>query len=134
MQKIINFLIVDDVDATRELLRGLVQSVVASHNFKFQLNIFQAKSAEQTRKVLEKNKIHLAFLDIELPDQSGLEILRFLKEEYPDCKAVMVSGNTSKENVLAAMKVGILGFISKPFNQVRVEEALLNFVKKSKLR
>lgn len=134
MQKIVNFLIVDDVDATRELLRGLVQSVIASHSFKFQLNIHQAKSAEQTRKILEKTKIDLAFLDIELPDQSGLEILRFLKEEYPDCRAVMVSGNTSKENVLAAMKVGILGFISKPFNQVRVEEAVMNFVKKAKLR
>lgn len=134
MQKIVNFLIVDDVDATRELLRGLVQSVVSGHNFKFQLNIFQAKSAEQTRKVLEKNKIHLAFLDIELPDQSGLEILRFLKDEHPECFAVMVSGNTSKQNVLAAMEVGILGFISKPFNQVRVTEAVLNFVKKAKLR
>jgi response regulator of citrate/malate metabolism len=133
MKKVINFLIVDDVDATRELLRGLVQSIVGSRNFKFQLQIFQAASAEQTRKILEKNKIQLAFLDIELPDQSGLEILRFMKDQYPDCKAVMVSGNTSKQNVLAAMQLGILGFISKPFNQVRVEEAILNFVKKSKL-
>ena len=134
MQKVINFLILDDVDATRELLRGLIQSIITTHNFKFQLNIIHAKNGEQTRKALEKNKIQLAFLDIELPDESGLEILRYIKEEYPDCKAVMVSGNTSKQNVMAAMKVGILGFISKPFNHSRVEEAILNFVKKTKLR
>ena len=59
----------------------------------------------------------MAFLDIELPKESGLEILRFVRNEYPDCKTVEVSGNASKENVLAAVKVGILGFISKPFNQ-----------------
>ena len=133
MQKVINFLIVDDVDATRDLLRGLVQSIVSEHNFKFQLNILQAKDAEQTRKALDKYKVDLTFLDIELPDESGLVLLRFMKGEYPDCKVVMVSGNTSKQNVLAAMKVGILGFISKPFNHSRVEEAIINFVKKRQL-
>ena len=134
MQEVINFLIVDDVDATRELLRGLIQSIITDRKLMFQLNILHAKNADQTRKALEKYKVNLAFLDIELPDESGLEILRFMKDEYPDCEAVMVSGNTSKENVLAAMKVGILGFISKPFNHSRVEEAIINFVKKSKLR
>lgn len=134
MQKVINFLIVDDVDATRELLRGLIQAIIAARNYKFNLNIIHARNAEQTRKMLEKNKIHLAFLDIELPDQSGLELLRLIKTDYPDCKAVMVSGNTSKQNVLAAVQVGILGFISKPFNQSRVEEAIINFVKKAKLK
>jgi len=134
MQKAINFLIVDDVDATRELLRGLVQSVAAAHNFKFQLNILQAANGENTRRILEKNKIHLAFLDIELPDQSGLEILRLIKADYPECRCIMVSGNASKPNVVAAIEVGVLGFIVKPFNYIRVEEALLNFIKKARLK
>ena len=131
MQKNINFLIVDDVDTTRELLRGLIQSVLNNNNFKFQVTVFQAANATQTKQVLEKNTIHLAFLDIELPDGSGLELLRHIKAEYPDCKAVMVSGNASKENVLASVEVGVLGFILKPFNYLRVEEAIKNFVKKS---
>ncbi|BDX08270.1 response regulator [Planctobacterium marinum] len=131
MQKNINFLIVDDVDTTRELLRGLIQSVLNNNNFKFQVNVFQAANAAQTKQALEKNNIHLAFLDIELPDGSGLELLRLIKSDYPDCKAVMVSGNASKENVLASVEVGVLGFILKPFNYLRVEEAIKNFVKKS---
>lgn len=132
MQQTVNFLIVDDVDATRELLRGLIQSVLNNNNFKIQVNIFQAPTAAQTRQVLEKNNIHLAFLDIELPDGNGLELLRHIKTDYPECKAVMVSGNASKENVLSSIESGVLGFILKPFNYLRVEEAIKNFIKKSK--
>ena len=134
MQKVVNFLIVDDVDVTRDLLRGLIQSVATAQKFTFLINILNAKNAEQARKAFKETWIDLAFLDIELPKESGLEILRFVKNEHPHCKTVMVSGNASKENVLAAVKVGILGFISKPFNQSRVEEAIINFVKQSKLQ
>ena len=134
MQKVINFLLVDDVDATRELLRTLIQGIVASQNYKFQLNMYHAATADQATKVLAKQKIHLALLDIELPDDSGLSVLRHIKSDYPDCHAVMVSGSSSKQNVLAAIQEGVLGFVLKPFNQARVEEVIKNFVKKAQLK
>lgn len=133
MQKVIHFLLVDDVDATRELLRGLIQSVVASYSYKFQVIMHQAATADQATKMLAKHKIQLALLDIELPDDSGLNILRHIKADYPDCHAVMVSGNSSKQNVMAAIQEGVLGFVLKPFNHARVEEVIKNFVKKAKL-
>ncbi|MBE1301007.1 MAG: response regulator [Alteromonadaceae bacterium] len=132
MKKTVNFLILDDVDATRELLRGLLTSVLASPKYKFEVMIYQAATAEQAMHLLKKHKISLAFLDIELPDDSGLNVLRNIKNDFPDTHSVMVSGSSSKKNVLAALEVGILGFILKPFNRVRVEEAVENFYKKTK--
>ncbi len=133
MKQNINFLILDDVDATRELLRGLLASIVGSPRFKFQVTMHQAANAEQALNLMKKHKISLAFLDIELPDDSGLNVLRQMKAEYPGAFAVMVSGSSSKQNVLAAIEEGVLGFILKPFNRARVEEAVANFVKKAKL-
>lgn len=132
MKKTVNFLILDDVEATRELLRGLLTSVLASPKYKFEVSIYHAATAEQALQLLKKHKISLAFLDIELPDDCGLNVLRHIKNDFPDTLSVMVSGSSSKKNVLAALEVGILGFILKPFNRVRVEEAIENFYKKAK--
>ena len=133
MQKVINFLLVDDVEETRELLRSLVQKSMVGYTSKIQLHMYQAGSADQAAKMLAKHNFKLALLDIELPDDSGLNILRLIKADYPDCQVVMVSGNSSKQNVMAAIQEGVMGFVVKPFNQARVDEVVKNFMKKAKL-
>lgn len=69
----------------------------------------------------------IIFLDIELPDASGHDVLHKLLSIDPDAFIVMLSGNGSKENVLSAMNNGAKGFIGKPFAQ----EKLLGYIQRT---
>lgn len=130
----LNILIVDDVDTTNSLLRGLILSVLGDYPQAWDIAIYQASDAKQAINFLKTKSIQLAFLDIELPDQSGLELLGAINVHFPDAKSVMVSGNGTKDNVVNAISKGVLGFIVKPFNKARVKEVLDNFIKQHKNR
>lgn len=126
--KQLNILIVDDVDTTNTLLRGLVLNVLGGYPQNYSVNVFQASDARHAIDFLKTKSIHLAFLDIELPDQSGLELLGAITAHFADTKCVMVSGNGTKGNVVNAISKGVLGFIVKPFNKARVKEAIDNYL------
>ncbi len=70
---------------------------------------------------------HIIFLDIDLPDVSGLELLQMLKSIDPNAFVVMLSGNGDRQNVMKAIDLGAKGFIGKPFSK----EKLINYLKRA---
>jgi DNA-binding NtrC family response regulator len=64
---------------------------------------------------MKLHKYDLVILDLKLPKRSGIEVLRSIKEQYPDVPVVMVSGYASIESAVEATKLGALDFIPKPF-------------------
>ena len=64
-------------------------------------------------RLLENGVPDLVLLDINLPDISGIEIARRLKQEYPTVKILAVSAEDTAETVKALVDLGIDGFISK---------------------
>lgn len=60
------------------------------------------------------------FLDINLPDVSGHELLRKVLDIDPQAYVVMLSGNADQQNILQAMKAGAKGFIAKPFTREKL--------------
>lgn len=64
------------------------------------------------------------FLDINLPDVSGHELLEKILAIDPSAYIIMISGNSDRENVIRAMSLGARGFIAKPFSRERVVEYL----------
>lgn len=125
----VNILIVDDVEATNTLLRGLVLNVFDAMPGDWSCNIFQAYNGKKAMELVTSQKIHLAFLDIELPDHNGLALLDSIKHVHPNCKSIIVTGNGTRKNVVSAISGGVLGFIIKPFNKARFKEAIDNFLK-----
>ncbi|MGB5749449.1 MAG: sigma-54 dependent transcriptional regulator [Desulfobacterales bacterium] len=69
----------------------------------------------------------LALLDMKLPDISGMEILRNLKHENPSVYVIVMTGYSSVENAVDAMKLGAFDYISKPFT----DDELLISVKRA---
>lgn len=69
----------------------------------------------------------ICFLDIELPDISGHEVLRKIRRLDEDAFVVMLSGNGDRENILRALDFGAQGFVGKPFSK----EKLLQYISKS---
>ncbi len=63
---------------------------------------------------IRKHPVNIALIDLQLPDMDGLEVLGKLKEIYPDCEAVIVTGHGSIESAVDATKLGALHYITKP--------------------
>lgn len=59
----------------------------------------------------------LLFLDINLPDVTGHELLEKIISLDPDAHVIMLSGNCDRENITQAMSKGAKGFIAKPFTK-----------------
>jgi CheY-like chemotaxis protein len=66
----------------------------------------------------------IVFLDIDLPDITGHDVLGKILELDPGAYVVMLSGNGNAENVTKAVKAGAKGFVAKPFTK----EKLLHYI------
>ena len=70
----------------------------------------------------------LVIADWNLPDGSGLDLVREVKRYSRDLPVVVVSGRSDRESILAAATLGINGYISKPFSVELVHERLTKLI------
>jgi diguanylate cyclase (GGDEF)-like protein/PAS domain S-box-containing protein len=109
-------LIVEDEEDTREAFCALIGDAG--------YQAYPAENYDQAIAVVDSS-IDLALLDIYLAGRSGLEILDYIKENHPDCPVVMISGDTDKENTIAALRRGAVEYLEKPVQP----QKLLNTIK-----
>ncbi len=81
-----------------------------------------AESGRDAYRVLEKHSPDLAILDVQLPDISGLDVLRRLRSELPEVPVLMITAYASVDSAVEAMKEGAIDYIEKPLD---LEELLL---------
>ncbi len=91
---------------------------------KGEYDVVEAGSATEALMVYGGTAPDAVFLDIELPDASGHVVLSKLLAFDPAAYIVMLSGNSIKENILAALEKGAQGFVTKPF----AKEKLLHYL------
>ena len=87
-----------------------------------------ASNLQECEKLLETQEFDLVFLDILLGSESGLDILRGVKEKGLKCLVVMVTGAPDVETAAEAVRFGAFDYISKPVQQqnlLRVARAAL---------
>ena len=73
-----------------------------------------ALSGEEALELLEHKPFDLVLLDIDLPQMSGVETLDFIKQSFATLPVVMITGNTSVETAVEAMKKGAYDYLKKP--------------------
>lgn len=87
-----------------------------------------ASCIDNAQKLLRVQAFDLILCDIGLPDGSGLDLLRQLKEQYPETGTIMITGTADPKEAKAALEIGVYGYLIKPFplNQILivVENAL----------
>ncbi|MEJ2286201.1 MAG: sigma-54 dependent transcriptional regulator [Desulfobacterales bacterium] len=76
----------------------------------------------------------LALLDMKLPDISGMEILRNVKNENPGVYIIVMTGYSSVKNAVDAMKMGAFDYISKPFTDDELLIAVKRAVESKRLK
>ncbi len=74
-----------------------------------------AANGEEGLAALEKEPSAIVLLDLKMPGLDGMEVLRRLRESYPEVLVIIVTGFATVETAIEAMKLGAYDFITKPF-------------------
>ena len=112
-EKNVNVIIIDDNEMTREVLRVTLRSDG------YQV-VGEAADGESGLEIVRRLKPDVVFLDVIMPRISGLDVLKQLKQALPKVVVLMVTGNSDRPTVQAALQNGASGFILKPFNTATV--------------
>ena len=78
--------------------------------------VYGVQTAKDGMSLLEDLRPDLVFLDIRLPDKSGLELLKEIKEKDKDILVIMVTAFGGVESAVYAIKAGAYDYIEKPFD------------------
>jgi two-component system, NtrC family, response regulator AtoC len=73
-------------------------------------------------------------LDIDLPDGSGLDVLREIKQNRPEAIVIMITGNVQVDNTISALRGGAYDFIGKPINLEELRVTIRNGIEAGHLR
>jgi two-component system, OmpR family, response regulator len=100
-------LIVDDDPQVAELLEGYLES----HGFR----IATAANGVQMRQVLARQAIDLVLLDLGLPGEDGLSLMRWLREQW-DGSVIILTGRGEAVDRVVGLELGADDYIAKPFD------------------
>ncbi len=79
--------------------------------------ILTASSGAEALKIMEDTRVHLVVSDHRMPGISGAELLREIKERWPQTIRIMLTGNADIQAVMGAVNEGaVYKFITKPWN------------------
>ncbi len=73
-------------------------------------------------------------LDIDLPDGSGLDVLRQIKQERPEAIVIMITGNVQVDSTISALRGGAYDFIAKPISLEELRVTIRNGIEARRLR
>jgi formate/nitrite transporter len=100
-------LVIDDEEIVGESLRK---------TFKGEgYEIDTAYSGEEGLQKARRESFDLMIVDLKMPDISGLDVIKKIKEEQPETMMVMITGYSSVDSATEALKTGAFDYIPKPF-------------------
>ena len=79
-----------------------------------------------------KEEFDVIITDLKMPDISGIEIIKKIKQKKPDQPIIMITGYATVYTAVEAMKLGIEEYMSKPFEPDEIVDAVKNIVDKGK--
>jgi two-component system, NtrC family, response regulator AtoC len=94
----------------------------------------QAETATAGLAAYEAEQPAAILLDINLPDGSGLEVLRQVRHRQPDAVVIMITANVLVDETIAALRGGAYDFIGKPINLEELQVAIRNGIEAGRLR
>jgi DNA-binding NtrC family response regulator len=131
-----------DVDGT-EVISGCILVVDDEKSLRWSLaeglredgyEVLEAENGTQCYAALDSHPVDVVLLDLKLPGEDGLTILRRIKEKYPDVTVVMMTAYGKFENAVKATKIGCYNYIGKPFELDHMRLVIRNALANASLR
>jgi DNA-binding NtrC family response regulator len=94
----------------------------------------QAETASAGLAAFDADQPAAILLDINLPDGSGLEVLRQIRHRQKDAVVIMITANVLVDETIAALRGGAYDFIGKPINLEELQVAIRNGIETNHLR
>jgi CheY-like chemotaxis protein len=122
---ILRILVVDDIFTNRYLLSELIR--ITGNE------VLLAENGQQAIEILEKEQIHMIFMDIEMPVMNGIETTQYIRNEMPPPNnGLPVIALTAHNPELFFEDYSDVGFdelITKPYSVEKIKEKIRNFAR-----
>ena len=114
-------LIIDDEPGIRTVLSGILEDE--------KYEVMAAADGYAGLAALRDNDVDLIILDVLLPNLGGIDVLKTVKEEYPDIEVIVISGHASIDIAVRAVKLGAFDFVEKPLSMDKIINLVRNALK-----
>jgi len=112
-----SILLVDDEEMVLRALRRMLA--------KQEWDVDTAESGDQALEIMRQKPISLVISDQRMPDMTGLELLRTVKDLYPDTVRIILTGYAEMDVVVKAINQGeVYRFMTKPWNNAELIETV----------
>jgi two-component system, NtrC family, response regulator PilR len=118
-------LVVDDEESIREFLEIMLK--------KEGYDVTLAEDGEKAMDVLKKRSIDMIISDLQMPKVTGIELLKHVRENYPDTVFMMITAFGTTETAVDAMKMGAYDYLTKPFKLDEVRMNVANALRSQNL-
>lgn len=118
-------LLVDDEDEVRRVL----QRILERNGYDCDC----ASSVAAAREMLQENDYALVISDMNMPGESGLELVRLVVSEYPETATIMCTAMDDRDTAQTAIRTGAYGYIVKPFEPNQILIAAMNALRRREL-
>lgn len=107
----IEVMVIEDDPFSRRLVENVLQD---------SYGLTMLADADTALESYARKAPHILFLDINLPNVTGYDVLQRILALDPSAYIVMLSGNSDKESIMKAMQNGAKGFVGKPFTKEKL--------------
>src|SRR5690554_6828747 len=118
MQDELRILVADDHGIVR---MGLIQEI---KQLKPRAQLYEVEDYEALYKLIAKEKLDLAILDVKMPNGSFQEAIEYIRFKQPDLKILVFSSQDEQLYAARYLKMGADGFLNKLSSKVGIEKAL----------
>ena len=115
MNNTANILIVDDEEVVRLSHLRSLQSVNCHARV--------AEDGNRAIQVMEQQPFDVVLLDLRMPDLDGMEVLKTIKDRWPDSEVVVITGYPTIESAKEAVRLGAFNYLAKPIGPDEVIKA-----------
>jgi two-component system, response regulator YesN len=112
-------LIVDDEPRTRQ---GLAKTLDKWAKGNFQIRT--ASNGEEAMEIIKVNKVHILITDIRMPEITGLQLLKLVKEQNIHPIIIVISAYSEFEYAQEALRLGVINYLLKPISKKALVEAV----------
>src|SRR5512146_3274258 len=92
--------------------RALMDTILQGEGYETET----AASVAEALSMGARRSFHLVVTDLKLPDGSGLDVLRYWKQEMPEIPVVVITGFGTVGSAVEAMKLGAADYLGKPLS------------------